>query len=369
MKLKLQRETLLKPLQMVIGVVERKQTLPILSNVLIKTSDNKLSITGTDLEVELVGQSQLDDALNEDNCVTLPGRKLNDICKALPEAAPIELYQEKQRIILKSGRSRFTLSTLPAADFPSVEEQKAQLSFKMPQAKLKQQLQHTYFSMAQQDVRYYLNGMLWEVATGILHTVATDGHRLAFNSINADIQQTPRIQIIVPRKGILELMRLLSDDDTPVKVTFGLNHLRIEGNDYTFISKLIEGRFPDYDRVIPKNMDKKLLLDRQELRQALQRTAILCNEKFHGVRFVLRKGLLKILANNPEQEVAEEEISIDYSGEDVDIGFNVNYLLDVLNALDGNQVQLTLKDANSSMCIEPPNGKGDCLYVVMPMRL
>lgn len=368
MKFSLQRETLLKPLQMVIGVVERKQTLPILSNVLLNVTDNKLSFTGTDLEVELIGRSKLGlDAKPVQ--LTLPGRKLLDICKALPESAPVELYQEKERVILKSGRSRFTLSTLPAKDFPNVDEHAANISFSISQQQLRYLLQRTYFSMAQQDVRYYLNGLLLEVCAGTLRAVATDGHRLAANIIDASTKQTHRLQIIVPRKGVLELLRLLEDSEDEVTVNIANNHIRIIHEAYTFTSKLIDGRFPDYERVIPKNGDKKVIIDRDELKQAIQRAAILCNEKFHGVRFEFRQGLLRLSAHNPEQEVAEEELAICYDQEDIDIGFNFTYILDILNALKPGPIQLTFADANSSLRIEEPDSDGDSVFVAMPMRL
>lgn len=368
MKLHLQREMLLKPLQQVIGVVERKQTLPILSNVLINAKDNKISITGTDLEVELIGQIQVDSAMKSGQ-LTLPGRKLMDICKALPENASIELYQEKERVILKSGRSRFTLATLPVADFPNIETQAVSLSFVLPQQELRYLLQRTLFAMAQQDVRYYLNGMLLEVEHNILRAVATDGHRLALNTVDAVTNETQKRQIIIPRKGVTELMRLLDDDESNVTITISNNHIRVEGENSIFTSKLIDGRFPDYKRVIPQSGNKVILIDRDELKSALSRTAILCNEKFRGVRFELRKNLLKILANNPEQEAAEDELNIEYNGGDLDIGFNVNYLLDILNVLKPGPVSLTFMDANSSMLIEEPDNQGDSLFVVMPMRL
>lgn len=354
---------------MVIGVVERKQTLPILSNVLLDLKDNKLSFTGTDLEVELIGQSELINPTAESGQITLPGRKLFDICKALPDSAPVELYQEKERVILKSGRSRFTLSTLPANDFPNIDEQKANLEFSISQKKLRYLIQRTYFSMAQQDVRYYLNGMLIEVSAKTFRTVATDGHRLAANTIDAPFEQAHRTQVIVPRKGILELLRLLDDSEKEVKVIIGTSHIRVTHNDYTFTSKLVDGRFPDYERVIPKNGDKKVIIDRDELKQAIQRAAILCNEKFHGIRFEFRKNLLRLSAHNPEQEAAEEELAIDYDKEDLDIGFNFTYILDILNALKPGPVKFTFSDSSSSLRIEEPDTEGDSIFVAMPMRL
>jgi len=368
MKLNIQRETLLKPLQLVIGVVERKQTLPILSNVLVTTKDDTLSVTGTDLEVELLGQTTLTET-TEAAQLTLPGRKLMDICKALPEGAAIELYKDKERITLKSGRSRFTLTTLPASDFPSVETQKENVSFTVPQQELKYLLQRTSFAMAQQDVRYYLNGMLFEVSQKGLRTVATDGHRLALNTIDISLPENVNVQIIIPRKGITELMRLLDDSEDNVTITISNNHLKVICDFGTFTSKLIDGRFPDYSRVIPKGGDKVILIDRDTLKSALSRTAILCNEKFRGLRFELKQNLLRILANNPEQEAAEDELKVDYQSEDLDIGFNVNYLLDILNVLRPGLVKLTFSDSNSSMLVEEQESDGESIFVVMPMRL
>jgi DNA polymerase III subunit beta len=368
MKLKLQRETLLKPLQMVIGVVEKKQTLPILSNVLLNTQGDLLAVTGTDLEVELIGQATLESPVPTNEQLTIPGRKLIDICKALPENAPVELYQDKERIIVRSGRSRFTLSTLPAADFPSVETCEGQLTFSISQRDLLQLLQRTYFAMAQQDVRYYLNGMLLEVYKNCLRAVATDGHRLAMNTTTLSLQEEHRLQIIIPRKGVMELMRLLSDVEDVVNVTVGNNHIQIANDNYIFTSKLIEGRFPDYERVIPENSDKKIQIDRVELKGALSRAAILCNEKFRGVRFGFQSNLLRISANNPEQEAAEEEININYPFDNLSIGFNVNYLLDILNTINSATIKLLLSDSNSSMLIKDSSNLDSC-FVVMPMRL
>lgn len=369
MKLNLQRETLLKPLQMVIGVVERKQTLPILSNVLLNVIDNKISITGTDLEVELVGQMALESTPTTDGKLTVPGRKLMDICKALPDDSAIELYQDKERIVLRSGRSRFTLSTLPAADFPNVESQDSNIRFEVKQSDLRRLLQRCHFSMAQQDVRYYLNGMLLVVSSDYIQGVATDGHRLAAARLDTPTPAKDKIQVIIPRKGVVELLRLLNNDDEPVSVELSNNHIRISNKSYTFTSKLIEGRFPDFERVIPKNAEKKITLEKDYFKDALNRVAILCNEKFRGLRFEFRHNLLRIMANNPEQEAAEEEIKIDYSEEELDIGFNVSYLIDIINSLDGDTVTLNFSDANSSLMIEEGDDNALYTYVVMPMRL
>lgn len=368
MRLQLLRETLLDPLSLVMGVVERKQTLPILSNVLVETQQQSIAVTGTDLEVELVGQAVLEQP-TETHRVTLPGRKLMDICKALPEASPIELLQEDNRVILRSGKSRFTLATLPADDFPNITPQSADLTFHLPQKDILHLLQRTYFAMAQQDVRYYLNGLLLEINNGHLKAVTTDGHRLALCQLAAPIDSAKLLQLIIPRKGILELMRLLADTEEACEVMIGSNHLRITTGDFTFTSKLIEGRFPEYGRVVPKQSDKTILIDRDMLKQSLTRTAILCNEKFRGVRFELSANTLKISANNPEHETAEEELAISYDAESLEIGFNVNYLLDVLNTLPNGLVKISCKDANSSVLIEEEAGDGTNIYVIMPMRL
>ncbi len=368
MKLNLQRESLLKPLQATIGVVERKQAMPILSNILLSVNGQDMAITGTDLEVELVGRSKMA-VSTEFAQITLPGRKLMDICKALPEGASMELYEDKTQVIIRSGKSRFTLSSLPSEDFPIFSEQDPLVSFTLTQADLRQLLQRTHFAMAQQDVRYYLNGMLFEVNPDSLVLVTTDGHRLATGTLHTKIATDQRVQVIVPRKGILELMRLLEETDEPVIITISARQIRIASKEYQFTSKLIEGRFPDYDRVIPKINDKKISIDRELLKKTLSRAAILCNEKFRGLRFDLKTGSLTILANNPEQEVAEEELLVVYEGEPLALGFNVNYLIDVLSTLSADQVVLQLHDSNSSLLIEEAAGCGQFAFVIMPMRL
>ena len=369
MKLTLQREQLLKPLQMVIGAIDSKQAMPILSNVLLQAKENRLSVTGTDLEVELVGQSLLPSMQPDSVQLTLPARKLMDICKALPDEAAIELYQEKDRVILKSNRSRFTMSTMPATDFPSVESSEANLSFSMPQAELLRLLQRTAFAMAHQDVRYYLNGMLFEFTGSLMRTVATDGHRLAMQQITLPVAQDHRLQIIVPYKAIVELSRLLKDPEQAVEISVSNHHIRLVSSDFVFTTKLIEGRFPDYQRVIPKSGNKTIVVDRDELKQALMRTSILSNEKIRGVRFECRDGCLQLLSNNPEHEAAEETIDVDYQGEPLDIAFNITYLIDVLNVMQPGPVKLALTDTNSSMRIDEPGQEDTGTFVVMPMRL
>ncbi|AEF19989.1 MULTISPECIES: DNA polymerase III subunit beta [Pseudomonas] len=363
----IQREALLKPLQLVAGVVERRQTLPVLSNVLLVVEGQQLSLTGTDLEVELVGRVALEDAA-EPGEITVPARKLMDICKSLPADALIDIRVDEQKLLVKAGRSRFTLSTLPANDFPTVEEGPGSLTFNLVQSKLRRLIERTSFAMAQQDVRYYLNGMLLEVQTGILRAVATDGHRLAMCSMDATIQQDGKHQVIVPRKGILELARLLTEQDGEVSIVLGQHHIRATTGEFTFTSKLVDGKFPDYERVLPRGGDKLVVADRQGLREAFSRTAILSNEKYRGIRLQLAAGLLKIQANNPEQEEAEEEIAVDYNGGSLEIGFNVSYLLDVLGVMTTEQVRLILSDSNSSALVQEADND-DSAYVVMPMRL
>jgi len=368
MKFVISREALLKPLNLAAGVVERRQTLPILANVLLALNGQRLSITGTDLEVELVGQVELEVAPESQGEVTVPARKLMDICKSLPDGSQVEFTLDDQRLVIRSGRSRFTLSTLPASDFPSVESSAGSVQLELRQGDLKRLIERTGFAMAQQDVRYYLNGMLWEVRSGHIRTVATDGHRLAMCTLPHEAAVGDGLQVILPRKGVIELSRLLMDENATVAVVIGANHFRANTGAFQFASKLVDGKFPDYDRVLPRAATKVIYGDRDELRQAFSRTAILSNEKYRGVRLVLGAASLRILANNPEQEEAEEEVSVDYQGEGLEIGFNVSYLLDVLGALSERNVKLSLSDSNSSALIEEAEA-GDSVYVIMPMRL
>ncbi len=361
------REALLKPLQLVAGVVERRQTLPVLSNVLLVLADGQLSLTGTDLEVELVGRVRVDDEVQAGE-ITVPARKLLDIIKSLPDGARIDFSVDNQKVTVKSGRSRFTLSTLPATEFPSVEDGPNTLSFAIQQKQLKRLIDAVSFSMAQQDVRYYLNGMLLEITPEFVRTVATDGHRLALCTLHTPIEGASPRQSILPRKGVMELMRFLSDSEQAVQLMLGSNHLRAQTEDFTFTTKLVDGKFPDYERVLPRGGSNLINAERNELRQAFSRAAILSNEKYRGVRLILEPGQLTLVANNPEQEEAEEIVGIDYNGSGFEIGFNVSYLVDVLNALASDTVKIALADANSSALVEAAEGS-DALYVVMPMRL
>ena len=366
MKFIISREALLRPLQLVAGVVEKRQTLAVLSNVLLDVKGQQLSLTGSDNEVELVGRVSLEEVFEEGE-ITVPGKKLMDICRSLPDSSMIEFELDGQRMNVRAGRSRFTLSCLPANEFPNIESIDGEQPFSLEQGKLKRVIERVGFAMAQQDVRYYLNGMLLEVNADSLRTVATDGHRLATCVVEASGPEGST-QIIVPRKGILELSKLLTDPESSVTLYLSPNHIRAETGDFVFTSKLVDGKFPDYSRVIPKNGNKVVLADRQELRQVFARTAILSNEKYRGVRLMLSSGNLQVFANNPEQEEAEESIAVDYQGDSLEVGFNVSYLQDVLGVLNTDQAKLTLSDANSSALVEEPES-GDSLYVVMPMRL
>ncbi|MEE8107739.1 MAG: DNA polymerase III subunit beta [Gammaproteobacteria bacterium] len=365
MKLSAQRETFLEPLQAVIGVVERRQTMPILTNVLLVAKDGHLSITATDLEVELVASSKIN--VEQDGEITVPGRKLLDIFRALPADAKVSLTLDGDRVQIRSGHSRFTLSTLPAAEFPVVEDIDAQVTLSVSQKDASRLLEKTQFSMAQQDVRYYLNGILLEATDKTLRAVATDGHRLALCEVELKKACKGEHQVIVPRKGVLELHRLLGGEGD-ISLAIGSNHIRAQVGSIRFTSKLIDGRFPDYRRVIPTAESSPMTGDREVLKQALHRAAILSNEKYRGIRLDVKGNSIRILAHNPEQEEAEEEVTVKYSGEDLEIGFNVNYLLDALSAVDGDQVEVGLIDSNSSCLITEP-GSTSCKYVVMPMRL
>jgi len=365
MKLSAARDVLLKPLQAVIGVVERRQTMPILSNVLLVARDGELAVTATDLEVELVARADVD--VETGGEITVSGRKLLDICKALPEGAVLSISVSGEKLSVKSGRSKFSLTTLPAAEFPTVEDIKAGQTISVPQEVLGRLMEKTHFSMAQQDVRYYLNGMLLETEGRFLRAVATDGHRLALSQAELDGAKLDEQQVIVPRKGVLELQRLMSGDGN-VDIELGSNHVRIQLGGIRFTSKLIDGRFPEYDRVIPQESSNELKADKEILRSALQRTAILSNEKYRGIRLIIRDSGVVLQAHNPEQEEAEEEVEVEYSGDDIEIGFNVNYLLDAIGAVDGDEVTLSVVDSNSSCLVREPGNDGS-KFVVMPMRL
>lgn len=366
MKFTVEREYLLKPLQQVSGALGGRPSLPILGNILLQVEAGCLSMTGTDLEVELIAKIALE-ADFEPGAVTVPSRKFLDICRGLPDGALIAISLEGDRVMIRSGRSRYSLTTLPAADFPNIDDWQSDVELTLPQGQLRQLIDSTQFSMAHQDVRYYLNGMLFETDGQHLRSVATDGHRMAVCATDTG-QALPEKQIILPRKGVLELVRLLDTPDADVAIQIGSSNLRAEVNNFVFTSKLVDGRFPDYRRVLPKGSNKFVEASCDELRKAFSRAAILSNEKFRGVRVNLSPGEMRITANNPEQEEAEELLDVDYQGEPLEIGFNVSYVLDVLNTLKCEQVRWSLTDATASALLED-SAQDDAMYVVMPIRL
>jgi len=366
MKIVTSKDVILEPLQQIGGVVERRQTLPILANILVNASNDLLTITATDLEVEM--KTKVAVSCDSELDFTLHARKLIDICRALPDGAGIEINVEGERTTIRSGKSRFTLGTLPAQDYPVIEPSASSHRFSITERILKRLIEKTHFAMAQQDVRYYLNGMLLEIVGGIIKTVATDGHRLALSERDCNLESSIDVQVIVPRKAILELSRLLSDSDEQVDVDISSNHIRLSMKETVFTYKLIDGKFPDYQRVVPSNCTKEVIAQKDDLRQALQRTSILSNEKYRGIRFQFSSGVLELLAHNPEQEEAQEEIEINYDGEELVIGFNVGYLIEVLSVLESDQVRMSLSDADSSCLIQDVKTDSS-RYVIMPMRL
>ncbi len=368
MNLQVSREALLKPLQFVAGVVEKRNTLAILANVLLEAEGDTLTLTGTDLEVELVARVHLEAPVSQSWQVTLPAKKLLDLCKSLPSESMLQFGLEGDRVLLTSGRSRYSLSSLDANEYPNIQTDEQATELLMPQSGLLKVIEATTFAMAVQDVRYYLNGMLLELKEGQLRTVATDGHRLAMAAVAFDTGNPAATQVIVPRKGILEMQRILEDVDTPVSLSLSANHLRVTVENYTFTTKLVDGKFPDYERVIPRGGDKEIIADKESLRSVLSRASILSNEKYRGVRLTVTDGNIQVLANNPEQEEAEENIAVDYQGESLEVGFNVTYLIDVLSTIKGEQVMIKALDSNSSVLLRDFDDDA-ALYVVMPMRL
>ena len=365
--IKTQRDTLLAPLQSVSGIVEKRHTLPILSNVLLEKKGDTLTLLATDIEIQITTTTSGANG-DGDGAVTVGARKLQDILRSLPESAEISLDLSDKRLTVKAGKSRFSLQTLPADDFPrmALAEGSAQ-RINVTQKQFRQLLAQTQFAMAAQDVRYYLNGLLLLVDGGELKAVATDGHRLAYASMEIE-GSLPRQELILPRKTVLELNRLLADNDEPLVIDVAPNQIRFQFGHIVLVSKLIDGKFPDYERVIPATLRNALVVNRAALLSSMQRAAILTNEKFRGVRLVLSAGSLKLMAANAEQEEAQEEMEVDYNGDAIDIGFNVGYLLDVLNNSSAETVQWGLNDANSSALISLPGN--DCFkYVVMPMRI
>ena len=362
------RETLLKPLQAVSGIIERRHTLPILSNVLLQRTDGRMVFIATDIEIEITAELGIE-APGEARGVTVGARKLLDILRALPDAAEVLLTLQDKRLQVKSGKSRFNLQTLPQEDFPRMAPaESGGVGFKMPQGALKKLLALVQYAMAQQDIRYYLNGLLMVVEAGELKLVATDGHRLAYTSRKLDTAEVGKHEVILPRKTIIELARLLTDGDEPLDIRLAANQARFTFGDVVLVSKLVDGKFPDYTRVIPQNHPKMMRIGRLPLQQALARAAILTSDKFRGVRWMLADGNLRLSCSNTEQEEAQEELDVQYSGEALDIGFNVSYLLDVLANVDVEEIECALGDASSSALVTLP-GRTDFKYVVMPMRI
>ena len=369
MRFKISKERLLKPLQIVSGAVERRHTLPILGNVLVTADVDGLTLTGTDMELELVARVPM--SVEAPGEVTVPARKMTDICRALPPEAEVDFAVKEGRVTIRSGRSRFNLATLPAKDFPNVEGIVESRSLSVEAARLKRLLEGTLFAMAQQDVRYYLNGLLVETGEGRLRAVATDGHRLALCDMDLPGEEGTEVeQIIIPRKGVLELARLLGEVSGEVRVGIGSQACRVSAGEIRLATKLVEGRFPEYERVVPdpEECQRRMLADREALRQSLLRVSILSNDKYRAVRLGFEEQVLRILAHNPEQEEAEEEVEVEYVGEPLEVGFNVSYLIDALGAIASERVEFHLMDGNSS-CLIRGVGETACRYVVMPMRL
>lgn len=367
MQLKIQRSVLLEGLQKVIGVVEKRQTMPILGNVLLSWIGNTLSITATDTEIEMRVQVPVDLASELLQQATLPGRKLLDICRALPEDSLIDLQTDAERAWLRSGRSRFALSTLPVEGFPIFEEGQVIASFTLPQSQLYQLLQTTHFAIAQQDVRFYLNGLLLDVKNDQIVAIATDGHRFALSNLPLSESINP-VQVIVPRKSVIELLHLLKAHDADVQISLGEHAIRVCNPHFTFTSKLIDARFPDYSRLLPKGTGTTIVIEREVLRQALSRVALLSSDKDHSVQVKLSDHVLHLLTRNPAAEEAEESLSIEYSGETIEANFNVNYCLDVLNIAVADQMQLTFLQPSNRVCFEAV-GNSNSLYLVMPLQI
>ena len=364
---KTDKEIILKPLQVVIGIVERKQTLPILSNVLMENQDGKIRFTTTDLEIQITTTIDTGIRGGQNAAFTVGGKKFQEILRILPDQSKITIDTKENKAQIKTNKSRFSLQTLPAQDFPQLSNQLENTKkIVLPQKKLKDLLLSVQYAMAQQDVRYYLNGVLLIIDSDKLKVVATDGHRLAYNAGAIDGHYEKQ-EIILPRKAVSELSKLLADSDESVELEFSQQQVKVTFSGITLITKVIEGKFPDYERVIPK-YNNHLNMERVVMQQALQRAAILSNEKFRGVRFVLTEKNLSIISSNSEQEEAQEEIETDYHGEPLDIGFNVNYLMDGLNNISSSTATFSFGDPNSSILMTTPENQ-EFRYVVMPMRI
>ena len=367
MQFKIARDALLKPLQLVSAVVERRSTLPVLSNLLLELQGSRLLLTSSNQELELSAAVDVSD-VGAEGRITASARKLSDICRSLPEEAEIQLSLEGAQLRIKSGRSNFTLATLPAEDFPKSDNEIDTIALTVTQGQLAELLASTSFAMAAKDFRPYLNGMLIEVDSSSLRAVATDGHRLALHSLQVESKTEEKQRLILPRRSALEMARLLQDDEEPVTLTGGANHFRAQMNSCTLVSKLVNSRYADYERVIPRNGANALVGNCAALRHACQRAAILFSEKYQIASFHLRSDEFKVVARNPDQEFSEESVSVDYKGEPIEIGFNVSYLIDVFSAIRTEKVRMELTDANSAVLIEPAENYG-ASFVVSPSRL
>jgi len=361
------QEKLLSVLQSVAGIVEKRHTLPILANVLLRKTEGAVQFTTSDLEIQIRTSAEMDGDAGSFT-TTVGARKLIDILRTMPADQTVSLESSQNKLVLKGGKSRFTLQTLPAEDFPLVQEAPSfGPAFSVPQKTLKDLLNQVSFAMAVHDIRYYLNGILFVAEGNTLSLVATDGHRLAFASATLDVE-VPRQEVILPRKTVIELQRLLSDAEGAIEMQFANNQAKFSFGGMEFVTKLVEGKFPDYNRVIPKNHQNSVTLGRVPLLASLQRTAILTSEKFKGVRLNIEPGTLRVASNNAEQEEAVDELDIDYGGDTIEIGFNVTYLIDVLTNMGQDMVKIDLADANSSALVTIPDN-ANFKYVVMPMRI
>ena len=366
MNIKINRDTLLKPLSSVSGIVERRHTLPILSNLLLEVKLSKIALTATDMEMQI--SLSVDTAVKEELAITVSAKKLLDICRSLPENAEINLTTQESRLQIKAGKSRFNLQTLPATDYPVMAKAAGNITtITINQNTLKGLFKQVEFAMAQQDIRYYLNGLLFEVTANRLNVVGTDGHRLSFTSTELS-QNYEKQELILPRKTVIELIKLLDDSDEDVVIEIATGQVNFTFNDIQLISKIIDGKFPDYTRVIPIGHQNSFTVNRMVILLAMQRASILSNEKYRGIRMVIAKNSLRLISTNSEQEEAEEELEINYIGDALDIGFNVTYMIDVLNNVDSENIVFSFADANSSCLVTVPDDD-DYKYVVMPMRI
>ena len=366
--LKAAQEKILGALQSVSGIVERRHTLPILANVLLRKTGAQVELTTSDLEIQVRTTQELGGDEASFN-TTVGARKLIDILRSLPADQLVSLSAAQNKLTLQAGKSRFTLQTLPADDFALVNEAvDFGPAIGIPQKTLRLLINQVHFAMAVHDIRYYLNGILFIAEGKTLTLVATDGHRLALAQSTLETEVPSKQEVILPRKTVLELQRLLKDEETPIEMRFAGNQAKFQFSGMEFVTKLVEGKFPDYNRVIPKNHKNAIVLGRAPLLACLQRAAILTSEKFKGVRMNVEPGVLRIASSNAEQEEAKEELEVDYAGDAIEIGFNVTYLIDVLANMQQEMVKLELQDSNASALFSVPEQAG-FKYVVMPMRI